>query len=86
MTVGKYSVTCNFVSLARYFLAHCGFTKESSGLRMQTVPALTGFACDINNTALQLALPLSYERNKQVYFEKALASHKMQTHVCYMEA
>ena len=66
MTVGKYSVTCNFASLACYFLAHCGFTKNSGGLRMQTVPALTGFACDVNNTAPQLALPLSYERNKQV--------------------
>ena len=66
MTVGKYSVTCNFASLACYFLAHYGFTKNSGGLRMQTVPALTGFACDVNNTALQLALPLSYERIKQV--------------------
>ena len=85
MTVGKYSVTCNFVSLVRYFLAHCGFTKKSGGLRMQTVPALTGFACDVNNTALQLALPLSYEINKY-NFEKAWASRIMQTHVCYMEA
>lgn len=53
---------------------------------MQTVPALTGFACDVNNTALQLALPLSYEINKKYNFEKAWASRIMQTHVCYMEA
>lgn len=51
---------------------------------MQTVPALTGFACDVNNTALQLALPISYENKYN--FEKAWASRIMQTHVCYMEA